>query len=308
MAPIDTKIRNQQIPRRPSSHNHPRHHQHHHQNESPYQPSPLIQQHQPFPSSTSSFSIRNSTLSSSTSLLGPNDSGTAPRPGSLASTSHFTSNNNVNNANSHYNFIQPTSYDRQATRSYSFGEGSLPRPSTGSSRNGSGRTGTGILGDGNGNNHNGLMRPRAVTVHEPLLQQRDSNSDLNSLYTIDHSNTPMHQHAVESEDDDMSYFGSAGQDYLLKKRRARMARRICAADVVALVAFTALVAIVEVEGGGWRWEWSLIPWPLAGMAVVRVAALTFTARYSHGNYNVGVIFICGVRISYIIQEQVASSS
>ncbi|KAF9323371.1 hypothetical protein BG006_001539, partial [Podila minutissima] len=269
MAPTDTKMRSQPMPRRPSSNNHLRHHHHNH-NESPYQPSPLIQQHQPFPSSTSSFSIRNSTLSSSTSLLGPNDSGATPRPGSQASMSHFASNNNINNANLHYNFIQPTSHERPVTRSYSFGEDSLPRPSTGSVRNGSARTGTGILGNGS---NNGLMRPRAAAMHEPPLQQRDSNSDLNSLYTIDHAHTPTMHHAVESEDDDMSYFGSAGQDYLLKKRRARMARRICTADLVALVAFTALVAMVEVEGGSWRWEWSLVPWPLAGMAVVRVAAL-----------------------------------
>ncbi|KAG0025974.1 hypothetical protein BGZ81_006712 [Podila clonocystis] len=300
MAPTDTKMRSQQIPRRPSGHSHLRHH-HHHNNESPYQPSPLIQQHQPFPSSTSSFSIRNSTLSSSASLLGPNDSGTTPRPGSQGSSSHFASNNNINNANSHYNFIQPTSYERRAVRSYSFGEGSLPRPNTGSGRNGSARTGTGFFGNGNNNpNHNGLIRPRAATMHEPLLHQRDSNSDLNSLYTIDHSHTP--QHTVDSEDDDMSYFGSAGQDYLLKKRRARMARRFCAVDLVALVAFTALVALVEVEGGGWHWEWSLIPWPLAGMAVVRVAALAFTARYSHGNYNVGVIFVCGLITLYTLFE------
>ncbi|KAG0037783.1 hypothetical protein BGZ82_001869 [Podila clonocystis] len=298
MAPTDTKTRSQQIPRRPSGHSHLRHH--HHNNESPYQPSPLIQQHQPFPSSTSSFSIRNSTLSSSASLLGPNDSGTTPRPGSQGSASHFASNNNISNANSHYNFIQPTNYERRAVRSYSFGEGSLPRPNTGSGGNGSARTGTGFLGNGNNNPNHNLMRPRAATVHEPLLQQRDSNSDLNSLYTIDHSHTPYH--TVDSEDDDMSYFGSAGQDYLLKKRRARMARRFCAADMVALVAFTALVALVEVEGGGWRWEWSLIPWPLAGMAMVRVAALAFTARYSHGNYNVGVIFVCGLITLYTLFE------
>lgn len=294
MALADTKTRSQQTPSRPSSHNHPRHNHNHH-NESPYQPSPLIQQHQPFPSSTSSFSIHNSTISSSTSLLGPNDHpGTAPvRPGSLASTSHFSSNNNVNNANSHYNFIQPTNYERRAVRNYSFGEGSLPRGSVGRT-NGSTKTGTGILGNGNNNSSNS-QRLRAATMHEALLQQRDSNSDLNSLYTIDQGNT-MHQPTLYGdEDDDVSYFGSAGQDYLLKKRRARMARRICAVDAVALVGFTALVALVESGGGTWTWEWGLIPWPLASMTAVRVLTLAFTARYSHGNYNVGVIFVCGVR-------------
>lgn len=216
------------------------------------------------------------------------------RPGNLAGTSHFSSNNNINNANPHYNFIQPTNYERRAVKSYSFGEGSLPRGSVGRT-NGSARTGTGILGNGNNSSSSNSMRPRAATMHEPLLQQRDSNSDLNSLYTIDQSNT-MHQPThYGDEDDDVSYFGSAGQDYLLKKRRARMARRICAVDAVALVGFTALVALVESGGGTWTWEWGLIPWPLASMAVARVLTLAFTARYSHGNYNVGVIFVCGVR-------------
>src|SRR5690554_3414557 len=114
---------------------------------------PLIQQHQPFPSTTSSFSIRHST--SSSSLFRSGDS------------IHTSFNGNSYNFSSH-----PLSYDRGATRSHSsvdymssFGAGTQSANTTGT--------------------RGGTNRIKATTA--PLLHLQDSASDQGSLYTIDNN-------------------------------------------------------------------------------------------------------------------------
>ncbi|KAF9430192.1 hypothetical protein BGZ94_007976 [Podila epigama] len=340
-ADTSPQVRSHQIPRRIGSFSHrqQQHQQQQHQQQeshfkgSQYQQSPLIQEHQPFPSSTSSFSFRNST--SSSSFLGANDYSTriSQGPGSAGifrnnsngsqRSNYFT---NIGNHTPHYNYIQPSSYERRAVRSFSFGEGggSLTRSGAGTGTGtGTGtRTISGVQGE-NGRHiaqtGNGSMRPRATTMHESFLQLpsrlQESTSDLNSLYTIDNNPTTLpHEINDDPDDDELSYFGSAGQDFLLKGKRARLTRIICWIDFLALVGFTCLVAMVPIEDGSstWSWDWSRIPNSLAIMAIARILGLSFTARYSHGNYNVGVIFLCGLvtlytlfEINMVIQHRIA---
>jgi len=321
----------------------------------PQAPQSLIQQHQPFPSSTSSYSIRHST--SSSSLFGPNDSvKIAFLPGSSAG-----SNKSLN----HFHFQAPyegppaSSVDRTPLTSSS----SARRPAfrsqsvvvessatlnsshsiSSSSSYGAGGTGTRhgtisgaistltVSGSGNGGGGQGLFggfsngftnggtggnggtarglsqHPRASTVQDALL--RDSNSDLNSLYTIDNT-TPSREHGrrggeEDGDDDDdddeggASYFGSSGQDFLLKKKRARISRLLCWIDLLCLIIFTVLTGLQFPEDAetstDWTWSWKLVPIPLTAMAVVRILVIGFTVRYSHGNYNAAVIFVCLVK-------------
>ncbi|KAF9274616.1 hypothetical protein BGZ68_000505, partial [Mortierella alpina] len=138
----------------------------------------------------------------------------------------------------------------------------------------------------------------------------DSTSDGNSLYTIDdnrhHGNlvqSPDFEYDNEDDDgsqaeDGVSYFGTAGQDYLLKQKRARRARALCWLDGLMLVLFTSIACLHPPETGEggepglWIWDWTRIPWPVTAMAVVRIMLMSFTVRYSHGNYNAMVIFVC----------------
>lgn len=161
----------------------------------------------------------------------------------------------------------------------------------------------------------GRLRPfssSSSNAHESAALL-DSTSDGNSLYTIDDSR--HHGNLVQSpdfeyddEDDDgsqaedgVSYFGTAGQDYLLKQKRARRARALCWLDGLMLVLFTSIACLRPPETGEggepslWIWDWTRIPWPLTAMAVVRIMLMSFTVRYSHGNYNAMVIFVCVVR-------------
>lgn len=158
-----------------------------------------------------------------------------------------------------------------------------------------GRATIGAIGTGGSN------RPRASTTHEGILH--DATFDFNSLYTIDNT-TPNLDNLSDDDDDGVSYFGTAGQDFLLKKKRAQRSRVLYWIDLVALVIFLALAGLVPPgsegeEGGGggspaWTWTWERIPWPLTVMAIIRILLMAFTARYSHGNYNATVIFACVV--------------
>ncbi|KAG0363864.1 hypothetical protein BGX24_004835, partial [Mortierella sp. AD032] len=122
-----------------------------------------------------------------------------------------------------------------------------------------------------------------------------------------------------SEDDDgVSYFGTAGQDFLLKKKRAQRSRVLYWIDLAALVVFLVLAGLTSPsgsDGGGWTWTWERIPWPLTVMAVLRILLMAFTARYSHGNYNTTVIFACALmtlimmfQINVIIQHRIELSA
>ncbi|KAK3845993.1 MAG: hypothetical protein J3R72DRAFT_9568 [Linnemannia gamsii] len=268
----------------------------------PYQP--LIHQHLSFPSSTSSFSIRHST--STSSLLGPNDT--------TRITFLQNSFNGASSANSHAssNFLQPhglpSSYDRRsfqgighggngAASGYgdsplSFGAGTRSLYVTSAVVAAGLQGGTG--GSGNNNNSNS-SRPRASTTHEALLH--DGTSDFNSLYTIDNTTPSQDLDDLSEDDDGVSYFGTAGQDFLLKKKRAQRSRVLYWIDLAALVVFLVLAGLTSPsgsDGGGWTWTWERIPWPLTVMAVLRILLMAFTARYSHGNYNTTVIFACVV--------------
>jgi hypothetical protein len=143
-------------------------------------------------------------------------------------------------------------------------------------------------------------RPRASTTHEAILH--DATSDFNSLYTIDNTTPSQDLDGLSDNDDDgVSYFGTTGQDFLLKKKRAQRARVLYWIDFIALVIFLALAGLVPPGSGGsgdssgWTWTWARIPWPLTVMAIIRILLMGFTARYSHGNYNATVIFACVVR-------------
>ncbi|KAG0333192.1 hypothetical protein BG004_000937, partial [Podila humilis] len=110
---------------------------------------------------------------------------------------------------------------------------------------------------------------------------------------------------ADDEAEEGTYFGNAGQDFMLKRRRAQMAHRICLLDVMALLGFTTQVALVRLsspEENGWLWDWSKIPWSLVSMTIARVMVLAFTVRFSHGNYNVAVLFVCGVNM--VIQSHI----
>lgn len=154
-----------------------------------------------------------------------------------------------------------------------------------------GRATIGAIGTG------GSSRPRASTAHEGILH--DATSDYNSLYTIDNT-TPNLDDLSDDDEDGVSYFGTAGQDFLLKKKRAQRSRMLYWIDLVALVIFLALAGLVPPGSGGggspgWTWTWERIPWLLTVMAIIRILLMAFTARYSHGNYNATVIFACVVR-------------
>ncbi|KAI8604071.1 hypothetical protein EDD21DRAFT_367369 [Dissophora ornata] len=247
------------------------------------QQQPFLQQHQPFPSSTSSFSIRHSTYTSS--LLGPNDS---TRISALQGTSDGSSQYNGRASNFErrvpprfYSLVDPSA----AGTSSSYGAGTQ-------SGNGTARIGR------------GLIRPRATTVHEAAALLQDSSSDLNSLYTVDNT-TPSAADPDDSGDDGVSYFGSAGQDYLLKQKRARRSMMICWLDLIALIVFTIATGLHTsgTGGEGRAWDWGRIAWSLTTMAVVRILVMTFTARYVDGNYNAAVIFVC-VSITLVIMFEV----
>ncbi|KAF9900409.1 hypothetical protein EC991_007361 [Linnemannia zychae] len=125
-----------------------------------------------------------------------------------------------------------------------------------------------------------------------------------------------------SEDEDgVSYFGTAGQDFLLKKKRAQRSSVLCWIDLVALVVFLALAGLTppysgpEGEEHGWTWTWERIPWPLTVMAVIRILLMAFTVRYNHGNYNATVIFVCVLmtlimmfQINVVIQHRIELST
>ncbi|KAG0054563.1 hypothetical protein BGZ83_010968 [Gryganskiella cystojenkinii] len=334
----------------------------------PQAPQTLIQQHQPFPSSTSSYSIRHST--SSSSLFGPNDSlhRIAFVPGTSAGSSNSV--NNFQFATAYHgqqppasSSISSSSFDRATPPSSSSKQfrapfrsqsvvidSSLTSHSSSTSAStfyGAGGTGTrhgtisgaistmtmpgpGPFGErlGNGlrNSHNNgtngtsrgpFTRPGASTLRDALLQQQRSNSSLNSLYTIDNT-TPNREYGrrhsgdedeVDDDDDSeggASYFGSSGQDFLLKQKRARVSKWLCWIDLLFLIIFAALTGLKPPsEGGesaGWTWSWEKLPVPLTALAILRLLVIGFTARYSHGNYNVVVIFVCVLVTLYIMFE------
>ncbi|KAG0214940.1 hypothetical protein BGX28_001146 [Mortierella sp. GBA30] len=260
------------------------------------QPHPLVQQHQPFPSSTSSFSLRHS--SSSSSLFGPNDS---TRISVVQGTSHNSSLSNNSYSSNTFSFTgqhhgQPSSYDSRAIRSQSFVDPGSPL----GTRTGSATTGArDVMND----------RPKVPTAQESagLL---DSTSNSSSFYQVNNGGqtnivyTPDFDYDYDYDDDsqaedEFSYFGTAGQDYMLKKKRARRAKTLCWLDLAMLTIFTSMACLNapgRVEGGdgpaSWTWSWERISWPLTAMALIRILLMSFTARYSHGNYNAAVIFVC----------------
>ncbi|KAF9916488.1 hypothetical protein BX616_003629 [Lobosporangium transversale] len=307
----------------------------------------VIHQHQPFPSSTSSFSFRNSTYSSS-SFLGPNDStrlslfqqGTSaesngsngssssyfnfsgqshyqhgPAP-PLISTSSFTGRRTTAARNHNYSFI-----DNATPASFAYGTGTGTGADTAVQQQQQKYSSTTFTGTARGGHSSHLMKPRATTVHEPLLHyQGDSESEINSLYTIDHHSTTVpvaalaeheldyHRHEIEGNDR-LSYFGSAGQDYMLKQKRARRSKLICWVDLIVLIMFTLLL--------GWNpedriLEWDWVSLSLTAMAIARISVMLFTVRYRDGNYNTAVIFVCVLitllilfEINRLIQQRVA---
>ncbi|KAF9948358.1 hypothetical protein BGZ72_009717, partial [Mortierella alpina] len=180
---------------------------------------------------------------------------------------------------------------------------------------------------------NGRLRPFSSSAAHESAALLDSTLDRNSLYTIDdnrhHGNlvqSPDFEYDDEDDDgsqaeDGVSYFGTAGQDYLLKQKRARRARALCWLDGFMLVLFTS-IACLHPPGAGeggvpteWIWDWTRIPWPLTTMAVVRILLMSFTVRYSHGNYNAMVIFVCVLitlftmfEVNMIIQHRLGLSA
>ncbi|KAG9069233.1 hypothetical protein KI688_010130 [Linnemannia hyalina] len=293
-----------------------------------YQPI-IHQHHQSFPSSTSSFSIRHST--STSSLLGPNET---TRISFLQNSFNGPSSANSHASSNYYHPPHglPSSYDRRSFQGLNGAGGYGDYPvslgagtrsfyaSTAAAAGGQaeGRATIGAIGTG------GSGRPRVSTTSEGILH--DVTSDFNSLYTID--NTTPNLHDLSDDDEDgVSYFGTAGQDFLLKKKRAQRSRVLYWIDLVALVIFLALAGLVPPgsggeEGGGggggspgWTWTWERIPWPLTMMAIIRILLMAFTARYSHGNYNATVIFACVLmtlvmmfQINVIIQHRIELSA
>ncbi|KAG0305997.1 hypothetical protein BGZ98_003130 [Dissophora globulifera] len=262
---------------------------------------PVIQQHQPFPSSTSSFSIRHSNYSSS-GFLGPNDS---TRISFLQQGSSVGSN--LSNSSANFPIQYNHTIASNGHHSSTFERRTPPRfyslidPGSGTlSSSGANRTARA---------RQDIIRSKSASA--ALLH--GSSSDLNSLYSIDNTASAI-LGLEDSEDDDedesgggarQSYFGSAGQDYLLKQKRARRAKLICLVDVITLIAFTIVAGLrpVEADEESWTWDWERVAWPLTALAVVRILLMAFTARYSDGNYNVAVIFVC-VSITLFIMFQV----
>ncbi|KAF9110193.1 hypothetical protein BGX27_006659 [Mortierella sp. AM989] len=288
------------------------------------QQQPLIQKHQPFPSSTSSFSIHNSTYSSG--LLGPNDSTRIStfQAGTSAGSSSNSSISNFNFSGQYLHTQSSTSLEQRRTpRSYSLfdittSSAHCIQPYGGTeTQNGAASNGTVNNGTARASRGN-LTRPLFLSPHQ------DQASDMNSLYTID-SSTPAVGASGDSDDesaagDGVSYFGSTGQDYLLKQKRAYRSKIICWLDLMALILFTTLTVLRpskpdeggQAPGGGWTWEWNLIPWLLTFTTVVRILLMAFTARYSDGNYNTAVIFVCMVitlcimfEVNTVIQHRIA---
>ncbi|KAF9576752.1 hypothetical protein EC968_005525 [Mortierella alpina] len=303
-------------------------------------PHPLVQQHQPFPSSASSFSLRHSS-SSTSSLFGPNDSTritftNGAGPGSSHNSSLSTSSYNSNTFSFPGQYQnQPSSVDRRAIKSQSFVEsaslGAGTRSATAATAN---ATANATAAAGARGMSSGRLRPfsSSSTAHESAALL-DSTSERNSLYTIDdnrhHGNfvqSPDFEYDDEDDDgsqaeDGVSYFGTAGQDYLLKQKRARRARALCWLDGFMLVLFTTIACLrlpETGEGGGpalWIWDLTRISWPLTAMAVVRILLMSFTVRYSHGNYNAMVIFVCVLitlftmfEVNMIIQHRLGLSA
>ncbi|KAF9150997.1 hypothetical protein BG015_007189 [Linnemannia schmuckeri] len=264
------------------------------------------QHHQSFPSSTSSFSIRHST--STSSLLGPNDT---TRISFLQSSFNGPSSANSHASSNYYHPPHglPSSFDRRSFQGLngaggygehpvSFGAGTRSLYASAAVAAGGQAEGRATIG---GTGTGGLSRPRASTTHGVILH--DAASDFNSLYTIDNA-TPNLDDLSDDDDDGVSYFGTTGQDFLLKKKRARRSRVLYWIDLIALIVFLTLAGLVPPgsgsgEDGGtpaWTWNWERIPWPLTVMAIIRILLMAFTARYSHGNYNTTVIFVCVHRI------------
>ncbi|CAO3563427.1 unnamed protein product [Mortierella alpina] len=287
-------------------------------------PHPLVQQHQPFPSSASSFSLRNSS-SSTSSLFGLNDStrisftnGTGPVSSHNSSLSNSSySSNTFSFAGQYQN--QPSSLDRRAVQSQSFVEsascsGAGTRSATAVATAAAASTAHATTTPaGTRGMASGRLRPfssSSSAAHESAALLDSTSSERNSLYTIDdsrHHGNMVQSPDFEYDDDDddgsqaedgVSYFGTAGQDYLLKQKRARRARALCWLDGLMLVLFTSIACLRPPETGDggepglWIWDWTRIPWPLTAMAIVRIMLMSFTVRYSHGNYNAMVIFVC----------------
>ncbi|KAF8934909.1 hypothetical protein BGZ47_010138 [Haplosporangium gracile] len=290
----------------------------------PHQPF-FHQHHQSFPSSTSSFSIRHST--STSSLLGPNDT---TRISFLHSSFNGPSSANSHTSSNYYHPPHglPSSYDRRSFQglngagSYgehpvSFGAGTRSLHASAAVAAGGQAEGRATIG---GTGTGGSGRPRASTTYRDILH--DATSDFNSLYTIDNA-TPNLDDLADDDDDGVSYFGTAGQDFLLKKKRAQRSRVLYWIDLIALIVFLTLAGLVPPgsgsgEGGetsGWTWNWERISWPLTVMAIIRILLMAFTVRYSHGNYNTTVIFTCVLmtlvmmfQINMIIQHRIELST
>ncbi|KAF9435579.1 hypothetical protein BGZ76_005953 [Entomortierella beljakovae] len=165
----------------------------------------------------------------------------------------------------------------------------------------------------------GTARANRSTLVRPLLppQRHSSTTDFTSLYTIDNT-TPATGIGVDSDDesvdDGVSYFGSAGQDYLLKKIRAKRSKIICWLDLLTLVIFTTFAVLRSPKIGdgdgipdeGWTWELSSIPWLLTLTALARITFMFLTARYSDGNYNTALITLSMLfEINMAIQHRIA---
>ncbi|KAF9205708.1 hypothetical protein BGZ49_003684 [Haplosporangium sp. Z 27] len=279
------------------------------------QQSSLLQQHQPFPSSTSSYSIRNST--STNSLLGPNDSTRIPFQEGTSEASYSSSGtSNLNFPGQYFQTQSPSSLDHRRT-SLNYGLIDAATSSTYYSPSYGAGTQSGVT-------NNGTARAGRGSLARSLLLSSQQDLDANSLYTIDNT-TPVTGGIVDSDnestsDDGVSYFGSAGQDYLLKQKRAQRSKMICWLDLIILILFTALAALKAPKSSGdgqtpkegWTWEWDMIPRLLTVTAVLRILLLSFTARYNDGNYNAAVIFGCMLitlsimfEVNMVIQHRIA---
>ncbi|KAF9168070.1 hypothetical protein DFQ26_001527 [Actinomortierella ambigua] len=118
-----------------------------------------------------------------------------------------------------------------------------------------------------------------------------------------------HSHRQDSSDDgsssggvDSSYFGSAGSDFLMKRRRGQVTTTLVWIDVACQCLWTiaAGLTLESGDGGGWVWLWSNVSMPLTVLAGLRVMVLAFTVYFSHSNFNALVVLFCGASTLFMV--------
>ncbi|KAF9922496.1 hypothetical protein FBU30_007362 [Linnemannia zychae] len=169
-----------------------------------------------------------------------------------------------------------------------------------------------------------------MLLEERRLLEEEEREGLATV-TIANQGLPQHmkpsymiQHLDDISDDGgggggndgVSYFGTAGQDYLLKKKRAHRSRILYWVDLIMLIFFLAMTGFVssgskEGEEGSptWTWAWDRISWSLTMMAVIRILLMAFTARSRGGTSGAGgwvagvMTLIMMFQINMIIQHR-----